>query len=263
MTVGALIFAFDNEHIDYVSMAAWSAGNIHRHLSLPVCLITDQEVHDDRFDQVIRVDATSYTADKRWFDDLGTNVLWHNRSRADAYDLSPWDQTLVLDADYVVASDQLRTVLKMPQDFVCHGTAWDIIRAEPCSSLNTFGRNCMPMSWATVMMFRRSDWARDIFTIMKMVRDNWDHYRDVYDFGRGPYRNDYALSIAEHIVNGHTMARQHIPWNLMSVMPMYDLKQIASDRYHIEHQGRYVEISNLDFHAMGKQHLGDIVASAA
>ena len=41
MTTGVVIFAFDNEHVDYTGMAAWSAHNIHRNLDLPVCLITD------------------------------------------------------------------------------------------------------------------------------------------------------------------------------------------------------------------------------
>ena len=31
MTTGALIFAFNNEHVDYEAMARWSAGNIERH----------------------------------------------------------------------------------------------------------------------------------------------------------------------------------------------------------------------------------------
>jgi hypothetical protein len=59
------------------------------------------------------------------------------------------------------------------------------------------------------------------------------------------------------------MVRQHIPWHLMSVMPIHNLAQIATDRYRIEHQSRYVEIADMDFHAMGKKQLGDIIASAA
>ena len=35
MTTGALIFARNNEQIDYESMARWSAKNIERHLGIP------------------------------------------------------------------------------------------------------------------------------------------------------------------------------------------------------------------------------------
>ena len=41
MTRGVLIFAFNNEHTDYVRMAAWCAKRIHRHLDLPVSVVTN------------------------------------------------------------------------------------------------------------------------------------------------------------------------------------------------------------------------------
>ena len=49
MTAGVVIFAYDNDLVDYVAMAAWSAGNIHRHLNLPVCVITDLETIPDHY----------------------------------------------------------------------------------------------------------------------------------------------------------------------------------------------------------------------
>jgi hypothetical protein len=87
MTTGALIFARNNEHTDYVAMAHWSAKNIQRHLGIPTHIVTED----------IRTDSGS-----RHFTNVGT-VTWHNTNRMDAYRLSPWDRTLVLDADYVVA----------------------------------------------------------------------------------------------------------------------------------------------------------------
>jgi hypothetical protein len=46
-------------------------------------------------------------------------------------------------------------------------------------------------------------------------------------------------------------------------MPRYELYQLDADRYRVKYQGRYVEISNVDFHAMGKQQLGEIVGNFA
>ena len=43
MIQGVLIFAFNNEQTDYLSMAEWSAGNIKRHLGLPVSVVTNTE----------------------------------------------------------------------------------------------------------------------------------------------------------------------------------------------------------------------------
>ena len=95
MTTGALIFAFNNSEIDYLSMAAWSAKRIRRHLNIPVAVVTDSTEHTDVFDKVIQ--AIPEGSGTRHFTDFGTNVAWHNANRTTAYELTPWDQTLVLE----------------------------------------------------------------------------------------------------------------------------------------------------------------------
>jgi hypothetical protein len=127
-----------------------------------------------------------------------------------------------------------------------------------------FGRNRMPMSWATVMMFRRSTQAEMIFDCMTMIKQNWNHYCNLYGVIRRTYRNDYALSIAQNIVSGHTQASPTIPWRLASVSHEHTLTQLDQDQYRVEYtqdkKPRYITL-NHDFHAMGKRHLGDIVAN--
>lgn len=264
MTTGALIFAFNNEKIDYVTMAGWSADNIHRHLDIPVCVVTDSDIQDSRFDKIIRIDKTE-TEQQREFADIDGRVTWYNQDRVDAYHLTPWDQTLVLDADYVVASDLLRNVLNYDQAFMCHRLAWDVTTGETLDNLNQFGRNNMPMWWATVMMFRRDTTAGYIFDSMKMIRDNWAHYRDLYAIGRSKYRNDFALSISLGIVSGHTAKVDVIPHNLATLMPECLIEELETDYYHITYmkndKPRHITLRGMDFHAMGKGHLGDIIAS--
>jgi len=264
MTTGVLIFAFNNEHIDYLAMANWSAKNIRRHLNLPVAVVTNQLVPNNYFfEQVIQ--AAPEGNHSRKFDDQEENVTWYNGNRVDAYNLSPWPQTLVLDADYVVASDELKKVIAMPENFIAHKTAYDIVDQDNFSELNNFGNFNMPMWWATIMMFRRSAEAKMIFDCMTMIKNNWQHYRNLYGIARSTYRNDFALSIALGIVNGHTLNHTDIPWGLASVTPAHKLTQLEQDKYRVDfltsdQKPRYITLSQ-DFHAMGKKHLGDIVAS--
>ena len=264
MTTGALIFAFNNEEIDYVSMAAWSAANIHRHLEIPVCVITDKDIKCPEFDHVVVIDRHD-TDSQRYFEDIDSNVTWYNHDRVDAFSLTPWDQTLVLDADYVVASDSLRSVLDSNRDFLSFRWAHDLTGENDFSGLNYFGDNRMPMWWATVMMFRRSDRAAAIFYSMNMIRDHWNHYRHIYKNTKSVYRNDHALSIALGIVDGHWPEHDSIPWSMATLTPEHRFTQIATDRYRVDYvnqrnQPRWLEISGQDFHAMGKKCLGDIVA---
>lgn len=263
MTTGALIFAYNNEAFDYVRMAAWAAGNIKRHLGIPVAVVTDRPTNQD-FDQVIVHEVTH--SDERWFVDADRRVSWHNHSRADAWDLSPWDRTLLIDADYVVASDRLRTVIDHSTvGVVCHRHAIDITGMNDFHALNRLGIHDIALAWATVMIFDRSLHARLVFQSMKMVRDNWSHYQRIYqDRGRN-YRNDHALTIALGITHGHTTAIEQIPWSLASVMPKHKLSRLAQDRYRVDfvrsdNRPAWIEIAGHDFHAMGKQSLTGIIS---
>jgi len=262
---GALIFAFNNETIDYVSMAAWSARRIHQHLDIPVCLVTDTNVSNTIFDCIIKVVPTA--GNRRYFGDYHKDVNWYNSDRMDAYELSPWDTTLVLDADYVVASDRLATLFKVDQDFLAHRWAHDVTFGNDFAGLNYFGRYHMPMWWATVMMFRRGHQAKMIFDSMTMVKNNWAHYLHLYNNSHATYRNDHALTIALGLVNGHLLNHPNIPWSLSSIMPDYQIQQIDQDSFRVDYQGvdskpRWIELKGQDFHAMGTKNIGEIVASA-
>lgn len=263
MTRGVVLFAFDNEAFAYRRMAAWSAARIQKHLDLPVTLITDRETNDPVFDQEIVIDNS--TSGSRYFSDADMTAAWHNHSRSQALIVTPYDQTLVLDVDFVVASQRLLTVFETDQDFLCHDRAWDVTGTTDYSGLNSFGRNRMPMSWATVMYFRRGDYAEMIFDIMNRVQDNWTHYKDLYGLpARNTFRNDFALSTALNIVQGHCPRGPAIPWPLASVDPHHRVSQIDHDQFRVDfidadRRSRYVLISEQDLHVMGKQDLGAIV----
>lgn len=266
MSKGVLIFAFDNEQINYVAMAAWSARNIRRHLDLPVCVVTDVTDTDRTkdFDQVVVVDSPA-TQQTRYFHDYKTSSTWHNTNRSSVYELTPWEHTLVLDADFVVASDQLKMLFDIDQDFLAHRTAYDVTGFPAFQDNNWFGTYKMPMHWATIMCFRRSKTAELIFESMQMIRNNWTHYRQLYNISENTFRNDFALSIAMNIVNGHTLSTPSIPWDLASITAQTKLTQLDADTYKVEYitsddKPRWM-ILNQDFHAMGKQALGEIIAN--
>lgn len=251
MTQGALIFAHNNDHIDYVAMAQWSARNIERHLGIPVHIVTEKDNHDEN---------------TRWFGDFKQNVVWHNQSRSTAWHATPWDRTLLLDADYVIGSDQLRVVLDSPQEFLCFRNCYDVTNTNDFSVMDTFGDVAMPMWWATVICFDKTDTTKLIFDAMQMIKDNWQHYRRIYKINQATFRNDYALSIALCLVNGHVTDVPVIPWTMPALTPEHKLQQLDQDHYRVDYlstegKPRWVDLHGQDFHAMGKQQLGDIIAN--
>jgi hypothetical protein len=208
------------------------------------------------------IEAVPESGGTRYFEDYQSTVTWHNAGRVDAYALSPWERTLVLDADYVVASSQLRPVLNSNQEFLCYKNAMSV--NGDLDGLNVFGQHRFPMWWATVMYFQKCNHAKFVFDSMNMIRQNWQHYRDIYGIDRKTYRNDFALSIALGIVSGHTLDVDEIPGSLVSVMPEHRLTKLDKDFYQVQYadtQGKpqRVGLAGMDFHAMGKRDLGEIV----
>ena len=193
-------------------------------------------------------------------------MSWHNAGRTDAYNLSPWDQTLVLDSDYVVCGDQLQRVLDAPQDFLAHRTAFNVARPDQ-PFLDTFGRNRFPMWWATVMMFKKSPTAEYIFDSMTMIKQNYQHYRNLYGISEHNYRNDYALSIALGLVSGHTLRVDSIPWPMVSVLPDTELSITPAgdtELWQMKYKDtggklKTIGLAGQDFHAMGKHQLEKVI----
>jgi hypothetical protein len=256
---GAVLFACSSPGIDYIKLAKWTAQRIRQYLDLPVVLITDMPYHGDDFDQICYIPQRSDTA-QRWFDDAQESVPWNNLDRCQSWDLSPFDRTLVLDVDYVVSSDYLRTLLDSNQDFLCyrHTVAVGADLLQP-----TFGVGNFPMWWATAMIFNRSATARWIFESMIMIRDNWNHYRNLYGITDRLFRNDIALSIAQGLVSGHTLNVDDLPGTMIAVLPEHKIQQQAHDSFMVTYQkqGRNQRclLHQHDFHAMGKKQLEQVI----
>jgi hypothetical protein len=252
MSRGCLIFAFNNGSIDYVKLAQASAKRIERHLGIPTTIITNEDISQE-----------TLTKGSRWFADYDKTVTWFNGSRAMAYELSPYDETILLDADYIVTSDKLNNLFNSNQDFLAHRYSTSITGTDWSDELNTFGLYKFPMWWATVIYFKKTDKAKLVFETMKMVEAHYSHYAELFNFKHYPYRNDYALSIALNIMSGHFLDDKfNIPWTLMAITPEQVLEKLGQDEYKITYKDsgkpKYLKLSECDFHAMGKKYLEEI-----
>jgi hypothetical protein len=249
MTQGVLMFAFDNDWVKYTRFAAWSAKRIHRYLGLPVSLITNStDVTDPVFDQILSQPAKANGVRQ------GT---WYNLDRYLAGKMSPYDQTLLLDADYVVCGDQLACLFDSNQDLLAMTTAYDVTGRSDYHDLNTMGRHAMPSAWATVIYWRRSVLAQQVFNFMGMIQQNWQHYKDIYGIQERRFRNDYALAIALNTMHGHRATWPAIPWSMANVGPDCVIASRSADTFDVTYElssktQRRVRISAQDFHVMDK-----------
>jgi hypothetical protein len=192
---GVLLFAFNTE-IDYISIAQNSAKLIDKHLKLPITLVTDTpELTSYCFDQIIKVDNTAINY-KSAFD----SSCWKNLDRYCAYALSPYHETLLLDVDYLVFDDSLLKLFESTYNYkilkrnYTPNTSWDF----------TMGTLSLPYMWATVVLFKKTDVSKQLFNLVGRIQQNYEYYRKLYNIREGNFRNDYAFTIADYILNGYS-----------------------------------------------------------
>ena len=122
-------------------------------------------------------------------------------SRSEVYNLSPYDETLVIDSDYFIMNDILDQVWNSDNDVMINSKYRDISgrHQENIEYIDNFS---IPMYWATVFYFKKSDFAENLFTLISHIKHNYKYYYYLYNCSGNLYRNDFAFSMALHILNG-------------------------------------------------------------
>ena len=212
MTTGAIIFAQNNSTIDYTKLAVFAARRLIQHLDIPVSIITDNRqwletgYPDHPFEKVIEIPPQSFSQ-KRKFNDGGvaSKVLdWKNLSRSRIYDLTPYDRTLVIDSDYIINSNILKSALENEYDFQIYRNNFDLSPGRDNSNFTRINEYSIPFYWATVFIFEKNDLMQAFFDLISYIKDNWNYFRILYNIDYDLFRNDFAFSIAIHIMNGKT-----------------------------------------------------------
>lgn len=205
MNQGILLFAHDNEQIQYSLLAAWQARRIHKWLNKPVSIVTDanslatlkQYNLDQEFDHIILSDADT-TQQKLY---TGQQLTFKNVNRIDAYDLTPYNETLIIDTDIVIQSDRLNLVWNNIEDYLVCKHCEDLLGRE-WSRLQYVNRTGIEFYWATLFYFKKSEQSKQFFEVCKHVKDNYTSYINEYGINDQYLRNDHVWSIAIHLLGG-------------------------------------------------------------
>lgn len=268
MTRGALLFAQNNNAVDYTKLAVYAASRIQKFLSVPVTVVTNDptqlKINDTNnlIDKIIEVNNPSpYT--KFFYDgaDKSVNLQWNNTSRDDAYNLTPYDETLVIDVDYIINSSVLTYCWNQPQDFLIYKNSFDIAnwRAQP--EFQYVSEYSIPFYWATVFFFRKNKFTESIFILVNYIKHNWHYYKTIYQIHSTNFRNDYGFSIALHILSGldSKYSVGHLPSKMFYITDRDFLIDIDDTKMHflVEKENAlneyiHTKTHSLDVHVMNK-----------
>lgn len=211
MSRGIAVFAHNNEAIDYATLAFCSLALAKRHLRVETALLADTDTISrliGRFppnvfgwvvDHIIEIMAGN-TANRRRY---GLRpAMYRNTTRVGAYDLTPFDETLLIDSDYLMLDGSLRYVWDSSAPILMNKTAISVMDFKPAHGYARIDPLSIDMFWATVVYFRRGDEARRLFDIVNHVQKHYQYYALLYRFDPNQFRNDFAFSIAAHLLNG-------------------------------------------------------------
>jgi hypothetical protein len=271
MSRGVLLFAHNNSEIDYAKLAVYAAQRAKKFLQVPVSVVTDNRsifdnVDAEVFDNIIELTDKLTVNHKYFADGSNKNVhsVWNNTSRYSAYSLTPYDDTLVIDVDYIINSATLNYCWDQPHDFLIYQKGFDLAQWRNVDEFTSIGEHGIPFYWATVFFFRKTSNTELLFALISHIKSNWTYYKLVYQVHSTNFRNDIAFSIAIHMLNGFSIGTfaHHLPGKLFYVTDSDFLYEI-NDRimkFLVQKKDSTVDYtpiktSTVDVHVMNKYSL--------
>jgi len=272
MKKGALIFAHNTREIDYAKMAIVSGGLAKKHLQVPVTLVTDMSTQNwmkesgtfekaqDVFEQIILVDRPESGVMRTHSDGKEKVVTqWNNINRPSAWQVTPYERTLLLDCDYFTLSDNLNSYWDVDSDLLIAEKYNDIYSKSRTGYLDNFvSPESVELLWATTVMFTKNEYTKMFFDLVEYVRQNYSTFADLFRYDPRMYRNDISFSVAYHILNGFEKTPNHYLPGVLSV-PNKDLLYDVKDEKLVflvspQHDTNYcvATIKDRDVHIMNK-----------
>jgi hypothetical protein len=215
MNTGGLIFAYNSRDVDYAVTAIIAGGLAKKHLNIPFSLITDESTIEwmkeskvwdkanEVFENFILTDRPANYNSRLLNDGTHSSVVpFINSGRSMAFDLSPYDKTLLIDSDYLVFSNKLSKYLELDHSIMI-GSAMNDIQGERIGFLDkTVSDVGVHLLWATTVIFTKDAESKLFFNLVKHIEKNYQLFSDLYRYSPKQYRNDIAFSVAKHIIDG-------------------------------------------------------------
>lgn len=163
-----------------------------------ITIITDQKakVPKKLFDKVISIKKNS---------DLAKRSIWKIENRCRFYELTPYDETVILDADMLFLDDV--------SHWWDHFTKFDMLCTNKIKTYRnewstknpyrlTFINNELPNVFSAFTYFKKSELAASIFDLTTQIISNWDFWIDRFaSVDKQPWVSlDVALAVAIKIL---------------------------------------------------------------
>ena len=199
MSKGIFLFAQNTEDTNYVEQACYCAITIKTHNpNLQIAIATNDFVplkYKKFFDHIIEITGT----------DLSANENWKISNRSKIYNLTPFDETVVLDTDVLVCEDLEKYFPSLSSYDLYFTTNPVTYRGETITERyyrKTFVKNSLPDTYVGMHYFKKSDLAKEFYNWLDIIVQNWqDFYKQHLEYNRPDFCSiDVCSAIAIKIM---------------------------------------------------------------
>ena len=198
---GYAVVAVNTATVDYVRCAAMLVQSLKtQHPDARVCLITDQPVEDPVFDYVHLLPAVS---DNAYAND------------AAAFQLTPFRETIKLEADMLIASPishwwQLFRHRDVVISTGCRNWRGDVSTVQQYRQV--FDQNHLPDVYNAITYWRLSETAKEFFDLVRDIFANWEHVRTLIKFAPAVADTDLVYAMAAQIMGKHRVTMPFVTY---------------------------------------------------
>jgi hypothetical protein len=230
---GVVLFALNTDKIDYVEIANRASRLIKNTLNLPVTIISD-------IGPLVKNYRQGYAG----------GSVWYNSGRFLAYELSPYDETLLLDSDYLILDDSLIKILDSTADY----SIMSKNQSPRTSMIGNMGMLSLNYIWATAVAFKKTAKSKLLFELVGRIQRNYEYYISLYNMRERNFRNDYAFTIADNIVNGYSNS-PGIPWAMLTIDNPIEKIEIINGKLVVREKESAHLIPKQNIHVIDKDYL--------
>lgn len=244
---GILLFSFDTAEFQYSKITKKCIELLRIHCpDIPVVVVGDRIIES--------ADSTILAEDPQPnINNLRGPKQWKNLARVDAYDLSPFDCTIIIDSDYLVYDKNLMKLFESEQSVLAHRSWCDLNYAE-VSNIQ-MGNSMIDMMWATVLMFKKNKEVEQMFNYWRHALKNYQYYAELFGLNKRMVRNDHAFTIAMAKMQEYgPMEHTIIPWDIITANQNFEVKQITKDNIVLEDQHGEITVDQ-SVHILNKESL--------
>ena len=273
MNNGILMYAHNTRAVDYALMAIISAGLAKKNLNVPVSLVTDKSTIDwmkesniyikavEIFEHIIEVERPQTNNSRRLNDGVNNSIVpFINSNRDSAWELTPYDRTLLIDTDFFILSNRLQEFWEVDADVLIGDSINDVFSQNRLGYHDKYISDTgIKMYWATTVMFTKNETSKFFFELVNHIRDNYNHYADLFRFDNRQYRNDISFSIAKHILQGYEEDQSTSLPPVLTALDKDILYDVVDNQfkflinYNLDSNFCAANISAIDIHIMNKQ----------